>query len=72
MESLGRNHALVDGNERLACTATWLFLGINGHPLGASLAEGLAEQFVIDVVSGKVEIDEIASGLIGFAAIPLS
>lgn len=46
MESLGRNHALVDGNKRLAWTATWLFLGINGHPLGEPLDEDAAEQFV--------------------------
>jgi death-on-curing protein len=67
MESLGRNHALIDGNKRLAWTATWLFLGINGHPLGESLDEEAAEQFVLDVVTGKLELPQIASGLLGFA-----
>ncbi|KAA2263282.1 death-on-curing protein [Solihabitans fulvus] len=67
MESLGRNHALIDGNKRLAWTATWFFLGINGHPLGEPLDEEAGEQFVHDVVTGKLEIQEIASGLVGFA-----
>lgn len=68
MESLGRNHALVDGNKRLAWTATWLLLGINGHPLGEPLDEDAAEQFVIEVVTGKLELSQIALGLVGFAA----
>jgi death-on-curing protein len=67
MESLGRNHALVDGNKRLAWTATWLFLGLNGHELREPLDEDLAEQFVIDVVTGKLEIQQIAVGLLSFA-----
>ena len=68
MESLGRNHALVDGNKRLAWNATWFFLGINGHPLGEPLDEDAAEQFVLDVVTGKLELPQIASALVGFAA----
>jgi len=68
MESLGRNRALVDGNKRLAWNATWFFLGINGHPLGEPLDEDAAEQFVLDVVTGKLELPQIASALVGFAA----
>lgn len=67
MESLGRNHALVDGNKRLAWTATWLFLGLNGHVLREPLDEDSAEQFVIDVVTGKLEIAQIATGLLAYA-----
>lgn len=70
MESLGRNHALVDGNKRLAWTATWFFLGINGHRLGEPLDEEAGEQFVIDVVTGKLELQQIASILVRFAATP--
>jgi len=66
MESLGRNHALVDGNKRLAWNATWLFLGLNGHMLRAPLDEDSAEQFVVDVVTGKLEIPQIATGLLSF------
>ena len=67
MESLGRNHALVDGNKRLAWNATWFFLGLNGQVLGEPLDNDAAEQFVIEVVTGKLEIQHIASGLITFA-----
>jgi death on curing protein len=41
MESLGRNHALVDGNKRLAWTATWFFLGISGQLELSQIALGL-------------------------------
>jgi death on curing protein len=68
MESLGRNHALIDGNKRLAWTATWLFLGLNGHLLAEPLDEDTAEQFVNDVVTGKLEIHQIATTLVIFAA----
>ncbi|WP_211469564.1 type II toxin-antitoxin system death-on-curing family toxin [Actinocrinis puniceicyclus] len=67
MESLGRNHALVDGNKRLAWNATWLFLGLNGHLLRELLDEESAEQFVVDVVTGKLEIAQIATGLLPYA-----
>ena len=32
LHSLARNHALVDGNKRLAWLATYVFLDINGLP----------------------------------------
>ena len=67
MESLGRNHALVDGNKRLAWNAVWLFLGLNGHLLREPLDENSTEQFVIDVVTGKLEVPQIATGLLSFS-----
>lgn len=33
MESIARNHTLIDGNERLALTAVIAFVGINGRRL---------------------------------------
>jgi death-on-curing protein len=68
MESLGRNHALIDGNKRLAWTATWFFLGLNGHPLGEPLDEDDAERFVHDVVTGRLDLPAIAEGLRKYAA----
>jgi death on curing protein len=67
MESLGRNHALIDGNKRLAWNAVWLFLGLNGHLLREPVDEDLAEQFVVDVVTGKLEVPQIAAGLLSFS-----
>jgi hypothetical protein len=54
---------------RLAArTATWLFLGLNGHLLAEPLDEDTAEHFVNDVVTGKLEIHQIAATLVIFAA----
>ncbi len=52
MESLGHSYALIDGNKRLTWNATWVFLGINGHPLGDPLDEDAAHQFMYDLVRG--------------------
>jgi death on curing protein len=67
MESLGRNDALTDGNKCLAWTATWPFLGLNGQGLRGPLDEDTAERFVIDVITGKLEISQIATGLLACA-----
>jgi death-on-curing protein len=41
-ESLGQNHAFVDGNKRIAFAATYTFLAINGVTLRASADETYA------------------------------
>ncbi len=56
LHSLARNHALVDGNKRLALAATLAFLGMNGHPL--TLTNDEAYDLVMEVAAGHV--DEIA------------
>ncbi|MGW8886782.1 type II toxin-antitoxin system death-on-curing family toxin [Streptomyces sp. NPDC055749] len=68
MESLARNHALVDGNKRIAWYATWVFLHMNGHPLNASFDVDEAERFVLDVCQGLLDMPKIAEQLPGFAA----
>lgn len=62
LHSLARNHALVDGNKRLALSATIAFLGINGHRLTLSNAE--AYDLVIAVATGALDdVAEIAKVL---------
>ena len=56
LHSLARNHALVDGNKRLALAATLAFLGMNGHRL--TLTNDEAYDVVMEVAAGHV--DEIA------------
>lgn len=68
MESIARNHALIDGNKRLAWYATWVFLHINGHPLDANFDVDEAERFVLDVCQGALELTEIAEQLTKFTA----
>jgi death-on-curing protein len=57
LHSLARNHALVDGNKRLALAATIAFLGINGQQL--TLTNDEAYDLVIAVATGG--IDDVTS-----------
>lgn len=62
LHSLARNHALIDGNKRLALAATIAFYGMNGMRL--TLTNDEAYDFVIDVASGRLDdIPAIASVL---------
>lgn len=62
LHSLARNHALVDGNKRLALAATIAFLGINGHRL--TLSNDEAYDLVIAVATGALDnVPEIAKVL---------
>lgn len=61
MHSLVRNHALVDGNERLAWSATRVFCLLNGHDLAFDVDE--AEALVLGVARGELEVPEIADTL---------
>ena len=52
LHSLARNHALLDGNKRLAWTACRTFLAINGQWISAP--EDDRVEFVIDVATGAL------------------
>lgn len=69
LHSLARNHALVDGNQRLALAATIAFYGMNGTRL--TLTNDAAYDLVIEIASGGLdEVPEIASVLEAGAAPP--
>jgi death-on-curing protein len=57
LHSLARNHALVDGDKRLALAATIAFLGLNGRRL--TLSNDEAYVLVMDVASGR--LDDVSS-----------
>jgi death-on-curing protein len=62
LHSLCRNHALVDGNKRLAWTASQVFLGLNGEWVTAG--EDDRFDLMIAVASGAIDdVDEIAATL---------
>ncbi|WP_432014772.1 type II toxin-antitoxin system death-on-curing family toxin [Streptomyces cucumeris] len=67
MESLARNHGLVDGNKRLSWYATWVFLHLNGHPLNPDFDVDEAERFVLSVCQGELDVPGIAEALPRFA-----
>lgn len=59
MHSVARNHALVDGNKRLAWAATRVFCLINDHDLAFSVDD--AEQLVLAVARGELDVTEIST-----------
>lgn len=58
LESLARNHTLVDGNKRLAWTATVVFLRINGFNLYDFDVDD-AEKFMLAVAADHLSLDDI-------------
>ncbi len=59
VHSLARNHALVDGNKRLAWAATRVFCLLNGHDLGFDVDE--AERLMLAVARGELDVPQIAT-----------
>lgn len=59
MHSLARNHALVDGNKRLAWSATRAFCLLNGRDIRYQV--DAAEAFVLSVAAGELDVPEIAA-----------
>lgn len=53
LHSLARNHALIDGNKRLALAATIAFYGLNGRRL--TLTNNEAYELIMDVATGKLD-----------------
>lgn len=66
LESIARNHALVDGNERLAWVAVVVFYGLNGCALRAP--QDAAYDLVIAVATGTFDYREVAERLAGWAS----
>ncbi len=60
--SICKNHALVDGNKRLALASTIVMLGINGWTL--TMSNDDAYDFIIAVASGEItEVTDVADRL---------
>ena len=62
LQSVLKNHALVDGNKRLGWLATATFLEINGMVV-THIANDAVYDFVVDVAVGEADVNEIAAGL---------
>lgn len=61
LESLVRNHALVDGNKRLGWLSVVVFFGLNGVELTAP--DDPAYDLVIEVATGTADVPTIAATL---------
>lgn len=61
LHSLVRNHALVDGNKRLAWSAARIFCILNGRDLTCTVDE--AEALMLAAASGELDVPDIARWL---------
>lgn len=68
LHSLARDHALVDGNKRLAFAATLAFLGINGQRL--TLTDDQAYDLVIAVATGELDDVPRVAGVLRESSTP--
>lgn len=62
LQSLVKNHPLVDGNKRLGWLATAVFLEINGIAV-TGISNDAVYDLVIAVAGGHHDVDEIATPL---------
>ncbi len=61
MHALARNHALVNGNTRLAWAATRVFCLLNGHDLVHPVND--AEALVQAIARGDLDVAAIAASI---------
>jgi death on curing protein len=67
LQSIVKNHALVDGNKRLGWLATAVFLSINGMDASTATNDDVYE-LVMEVASGSLAVEEIARRLGGIVS----
>ena len=61
MHSIARNHALIDGNKRLAWSAARLFCLMND--LDIKMKQERAYELVVALASGQIELAELSASL---------
>jgi death-on-curing protein len=61
LHSIVRNHALVDGNKRLAWLAAVVFLDLNGRPV--EMDDDDAFGLVMETAEGRLDLEDIAARL---------
>jgi death-on-curing protein len=66
LEAVARNHALVDGNKRLAWAAVVVFYDLNGFDLDPPTVDEAVE-LVVAVASGQVDLPRLTERLASWA-----
>ncbi len=69
LQSIVKNHALVDGNKRLGWLATAVFLELNGVAV-TQVPNDDVYRFVLGAAAGKHSIEELAAEIQRLAAKP--
>jgi death on curing protein len=67
LHSLVSNHALVDGNKRLAWSAARVFCLLNGRGLAYTVDE--AEDLMLSAASGQLDVPQISAWIVTHSAI---
>jgi death on curing protein len=68
LHSVARNHALIDGNKRLALAALIAFYGVNGRRL--TLTNDEAYDLVMKVAAGDLDTVEDIAAILQYATEP--
>jgi len=66
LEAVARNHALVDGNKRVAWAAAVVFYDLNGFDLDPPTVDEAVE-LVVAVASGQVDLPRLTERLASWA-----
>jgi death on curing protein len=68
LHSIARNHALIDGNKRLALAAVIAFYGLNGRRL--TLTNDEAYDLVMSVATGELDTADAIAAVLQHATQP--
>jgi death-on-curing protein len=68
LHSIARNHALIDGNKRLALAAVIAFYGLNGRRL--TLTNDEAYDLVMSIAAGQLDTADAIAALLQNATQP--
>jgi death-on-curing protein len=68
LHSVARNHALIDGNKRLALASLIAFYGLNGRRL--TLTNEEAYDLVMSVATGELDTVDVIAGALQHATQP--
>ena len=63
LESLTKNHALIDGNKRLGWAACSVFLSLNALPIRDTVSNDDVYELVIAVASSQITMEQVCAML---------
>ena len=63
LESLTKNHALIDGNKRLGWAACSVFLSLNALPIRDTVSNDDVYELVIAVASSQITMEHVCATL---------
>ena len=68
LESLAKNHALIDGNKRLAWAACSVFLSLNALEISETVSNDDVYDLVVAVASSRVTLEQVCATLSDWTA----